>query len=239
VTLDARTLRIVVLLSWCAFLTWLWLTGETLRYLGPRTQWLVPFGALALALAAAVYAKSTHPPVPSSRPTSREMAGLAALLIPVIAGTLLMNSQLGALAASKKLTARGIEPSALADLASRNATELSFLQVNVAGHNSKFASENAIHPGRRVRLDGFVLHGPRPPNRSFELARFYITCCVADAIPLGVTIQPADPSRPAFERDDWLSVSGELVSSHDELQLEGTRIERIQAPDDPYLSFGS
>jgi uncharacterized repeat protein (TIGR03943 family) len=239
VTLDARNLRTLVLTSWCFFLTWLWLTGETLRYLGPRTQWLVPFGALTLAVTALAYARSTDQQAPPSRPTSREAAGLVALLLPIVAGTLLVSTQLGALAASKKLTARGIDPSALAELASRNAAQLSFLQVNVAGHNAEFASQNGIEAGRPVRLVGFVLHDPKRTDGSFELARFYITCCVADALPLAVTIEPADTRPPAFKRDDWLSVRGELVRSHRELRLRAARIEKVKAPRDPYLSFGS
>ena len=162
VTLDARNLRILVLSSWCAFLAWLWLTGETLRYLGPRTQWLVPFGALTLAAATLSYARATGSQAPRSRPSFRETAGLAALLLPIVAGTLLANTQLGALAASKKVTARGIDPSALAELASRNAAQLSFLEVDVAGHNTKFARESGIEPGRPARLVGFVL-------RDFEI----------------------------------------------------------------------
>lgn len=238
-TLDARNLRILVLSSWCAFLTWLWLTGETLRYLGPRTQWLVPFGALTLAAATLSYARATGSQAPRNRPSFRETAGLAALLLPIVAGTLLVNTQLGALAASKKLTARGIDPSALAELASRNAAQLSFLEVNVAGHNTRFAGENGIEPGRPARLVGFVLHDPKSANGSFELARFYITCCVADALPVGVTIEPADTRPPAFKRDDWLSVRGELVRSHSELRLQAAQIEKVKAPEDPYLSFGS
>ena len=40
-TLDTRSLRLLVLWGWTLFLLWLWLTGEVLRYLGPRTQWVV------------------------------------------------------------------------------------------------------------------------------------------------------------------------------------------------------
>ncbi len=236
-TLDARNLRILVLVCWAGFFAWLWITGETLRYLGPRTQWLVPFGALALGVAALAYAKSTASA--RSRPSAGETLGLAALLVPIVLGMLLVNTQLGALAASKKLTARGIDPSALAELASRDVTQLSFLEVNVAGHNTRFARENAIVPGRRAQLLGFVLHAPTREDGTFELARFYITCCVADALPLGVTVEPADPDAPVLASDDWLSVKGELVRSHGELRLRAARIERVKAPPDPYLAFGS
>jgi uncharacterized repeat protein (TIGR03943 family) len=161
------------------------------------------------------------------------------LVLPMVAGLLLAHTQLGALAASRKLTARGIDPSALAELASRNASGVDFAQVQVAGHNPRFAAESGIRPGRDVSLEGFVLHVPKSRGRSFELARFYITCCVADSVPIGVTVEPADPHAPSYGRDDWLAVSGELVRRGSELRLRGTRIARIKAPKHPYLSFGS
>jgi uncharacterized repeat protein (TIGR03943 family) len=237
-TLDRRNVRILVIVTWSAFLLWLWLTGETVRYLGPRTEWLVPFGGLALGLAAAAYART-----PADKPPARlalgETFGLLALLVPVAAGLLLAQTQLGALAASKKLTARGIDPTALAELASRNASQLGFVQVRAAEHNADFAAESGIEPGREVRLVGFVWHPPKTERGRFDLARFYITCCVADSVPIGVTIQPVDPRSPSYRRDDWLDVSGELVRSGPHLVLRATRIEHVKAPDHPYLSFTS
>ena len=237
-TLDRRNLRTLLLLSWSLFLLWLWVTGETARYLGPRTQWLVPFGAIALGTAAFAYSRA-----PASgerqRPPATEVLGFAALVLPMVAGLLLAHSQLGALAASRKLTVRGIDPSALAELASRNASKVDFVQVQVAGHNPKFAAESGIEPGRDVRLVGFVLRPPTMHAGAFELARFYITCCVADSVPIGVAVEPADPHPPAYGRDDWLAVSGELVRRGRELRVRGTRIRRVDAPRHPYLSFGS
>jgi putative membrane protein len=238
VRLDRRNIRTLLLLTWSVFLLWLWLTGETARYLGPRTEWLVPFGGVALGLAALAYSRAPAS-AERERLSAADLLGFTALVLPMVAGLLLANTQLGALAASKKLTARGIDPSALAELASRNASGVGFVQVQVAGHNPKFAAESGIKPGRDVQLEGFVLHAPKSPGGPFELARFYITCCVADSVPIGVTIEPADRRAPSYGRDDWLAVSGELVRRGKELRLRGTRITRIKAPKHPYLSFSS
>jgi putative membrane protein len=236
VTLDRRNVRTIVLLTWSGFLAWLWLTHETARYLGPRTQWVVPFGALALGVAALVYVRAQGAPEQRLRPGASEVAGYAVLLLPVVMGLLLAHTQLGAMAASKKLASRGIDPSQLADLASGESSELSFLQVKVAEHNSKFANENAIHPGRGVRLMGFVAGRPAATG-SFELARFYITCCVADSVPIGVTIERgAFRGRPP-KRDDWLAVTGELVRRGHSLEVRATRITPVRPPRDPYLTF--
>jgi putative membrane protein len=236
VTLDRRNVRTLVLLTWSGFLAWLWLSHETVRYLGPRTQWVVPFGALALGLAAIVYVRAEGAPEQGLRPRAGELAGYAALLLPVVMGLLLAQTQLGAMAASKKLTSRGIDPSQLADLASGSSSEVSFLQVQVAGHNKKYANTSGIHPGREVRLVGFVAGHPSGSG-NFQLARFYITCCVADSVPLGVTIEPGSVHGAHPKRDDWLAVTGQLVRHGDTLDVRASTIKPVSAPKDPYLTF--
>jgi putative membrane protein len=237
VTLDPRGMRTLTLIIWSGFLAWMWISGETVRYLGPRTEWLVPFGALALGLAAVVWIRAPRDDEASRRLSLGETAGFAALLLPVAAALLLSGTQLGAMAASKKLTARGIDPSALADLASRNAAEAGFVEIQVAEHNKRFADQSGIHAGSTVRLLGFVSKGPRSEGAPFELSRFYITCCVADSVPMGVPIVPADARAPPYGRDDWLAVSGQLVRRGPHLALRATRIARAKAPKNPYLTF--
>jgi len=50
-TIHPRVARTIVLLAWAGFLGGIWFTGETARYLGPWTWWVVPFGAATLAAA--------------------------------------------------------------------------------------------------------------------------------------------------------------------------------------------
>ena len=40
--------RMVVLALWSAFFAWLLVSGEVYRYIGPRTRWVVVFGAVML-----------------------------------------------------------------------------------------------------------------------------------------------------------------------------------------------
>lgn len=235
-TLDRRNLPTLLLLTWSGFLLWLWLTGETARYLGPRTAWLVPSGGLALGLTALAYSRAPSS-VERERVSGADVLGFTALVLPMVARLLLAHTQLGALAASKKLTARGIDPSALAQLASRNASGVGFVQVQVAGHNPKFAAESGIKPGRDVQLEGFVLHASRYRGGPFELARFYITCCVADAVPIGVHVSPGSALPGQLHRDDWIDVRGVLARGHREWIVRALRIDRMKAPSDPYLSF--
>ena len=101
-----------------------------------------------------------------------------------MAAAVLANAQLGALAASNKLSSRGIDSSALARLASRDAKHIGFLQLNAAGRDAGLTRELGLGEGKPVELTGFVSE----TGRVFTLSRFYITCCVADAVPIGVHV---------------------------------------------------
>jgi putative membrane protein len=235
--LDLRSIRAIGLAAWGALFGWLWLSGESVRYLGPRTQWVVPLGAVGLTLAAAGYLHATRD-LPSSRARPLELAGLAALVVPILAAATLAHAQLGSLAASNKLSSRGIDPSALARLASRDASTVGFLQLNAAGRDAALSRELGLTEGKSVQLVGFV-SSPPEGQRPFELSRFYITCCVADAVPVSVHVSRGTVRHLRVQRNDWLSVTGVLVHGDREWVLRAVRVEHVNAPSNPYLSFAT
>jgi uncharacterized repeat protein (TIGR03943 family) len=235
--LDLRSIRAIGLAAWGALFAWLWLSGESVRYLGPRTQWVVPLGAIGLTLAAAAYLRSTRD-VPSSRARPLELMGLAALVVPILAAATLAHAQLGSLAASNKLSSRGIDPSALARLASRDASSVGFLQLNAAGRDAGLSRELGLAAGKPVKLLGFVSSNPGG-RRPFELSRFYITCCVADAVPVSVHVSPGAVRRLRVKRNDWLRVTGVLAHGNREWVVRALRVEHVDAPSNPYLSFAT
>jgi putative membrane protein len=229
--LDLRSIRALALVAWAAVFGWLWVTGESVRYLGPRTQWVIPVGAIGLTLVAAGYLLATRADAPAPLGL-REGIGLAGLVLPVLATAVLAHAQLGALAASNKLSSRGIDSAALARLAARDPKQVSFLQLNAAGRDDRLTRELGLHEGRSVELSGFVSHA----GRLFTLSRFYITCCVADAVPIGVRVSAGDRGA-RLKRDDWVDVTGVLSHGHREWIVDALRIRQVKPPDDPYLSF--
>jgi uncharacterized repeat protein (TIGR03943 family) len=239
VNLDLRAFRLLVLVAWTAFFAWLWGSGEVVRYLGPRTEWVVPAGTIGLVLATAGYAYATRGGADSERPPRREVLGALALLLPIVTAALVANASLGSLAASKKLTARGVDVTALARLDSDKARPVSFLDLSAAGEDASFAREQNIRPGRPVELVGFVSKGASA-RRPFELSRFYITCCVADALPVGVTVVPGVVRQASAERkDQWLAVTGTVVRRGRGYAVRAESIRKVTQPKDPYLSFAS
>jgi uncharacterized repeat protein (TIGR03943 family) len=239
VTLDGRALRLLTLAAWAAFLLWLWASDEVLRYLGPRTEWIVPVGGLALLVATVVYALATNSSPAPARPSANELAGTVALLAPIVIAAVLSGASLGSLAASKKLTARGVDLGALARLESGRSSELTFVDLQAGVRDPEIAKQKNIHRGRPVTLTGFVSGLPTDDGRTFTLARFYITCCVADSIPIGVSVQAPADSHATVDRDDWVTVTGAIYNTGKAYGIRALRIRHVPQPKHPYLSFSS
>jgi uncharacterized repeat protein (TIGR03943 family) len=98
---PARFARAVALLAWAAFFDWLWLSGEWTRYVGPRTSWVVPFGAIALTVAAVGYLATVRSPT-SARLGVRELAALAVLVAPILLVSVVPSPSLGSYAVERK-----------------------------------------------------------------------------------------------------------------------------------------
>jgi uncharacterized repeat protein (TIGR03943 family) len=230
-SVDARIARGAVLGLWALCFLVLWSTGTSGRYLGPRTQWIVPFGAVVLALAVVAYAygylrsRRAGPAL-----TMREAASLFALLVPLAAILLVPHAALGSFAASRK---GGISFSFVRPHAPAKPSEASFLDIRIAEGDRDFAADAGIRPGLRVRLLGFVVGVKGVPPGTFQLARFYIACCIADAEAVGVPVA----THRAFRPNTWLDVSGMLERRGKRFVVVPARIVRVRAPKQPYLSF--
>jgi uncharacterized repeat protein (TIGR03943 family) len=236
-SVDARIARGGVLGLWAIFFVVLWWTGTADRYLGSRTQWIVPFGAVVLALASLAYgwgylSSRRHGPVL----TLREATSLFALLVPLAAILLVPHAALGSFAAAHKggvafPLARPAAPSA--------PSQASFLDIRVAEGDQDFAAQAGIREGAQVSLFGFVTRSKDVPAGTFELARFYIACCIADAMAVGVPVDGRALGKGKFEHDTWLRVTGSLERSGKRFVVKADRITRVPAPKQPYLSFRS
>jgi putative membrane protein len=86
---------------------------------------------------------------------------------------------------------------------------------------------------------GFVSTPPGRPGARFELSRFYITCCVADAVPVGVLVATPGERRDRLHRDDWLDVTGALIRGKREWIVRAARVAHVDAPSDPYIWFST
>ena len=229
-SVDARIARGGVLGLWAVFFLVLWASGTAGRYLGPRTQWIVPFGAVVLALATIAYAYG-YVRARRSGPslTLREAASLFALIVPLAAVSLVPHAALGSYAASRK---GGISFAFVRPHGPAKPSEASFLDIRIADGDRDFAAQAGIRPGVRVRLLGFVVGSKDVPSGTFELARFYIACCIADAEAVGVPV-----GGRGYKPNTWLEVTGSLARRGKRFVVVPDKVIRVRAPEEPYLSF--
>lgn len=221
------------MMAWAVFFGWLWLSGERARYLGPRTYWVVTFGALALGLSALVHLLTLRQGS-RERPSLGEVVGAIALVAPLFAIAVVPDPDLGALAASRKGTANALTSSEGAPSQAGATGEPSFIDIHYAGQSEGYARTVGVSEGRDVSLLGFVAEDADAPAGTFELTRFYVSCCAADAIPYSVAVDPGS-SPEALEEDAWVEVDGALERRGARYVLVARTLERVSPPDDPYL----
>jgi uncharacterized repeat protein (TIGR03943 family) len=231
--------RAAVLAVWAFFFGALWLTGSGGHYLGPRTMWVIPFGSCTLTLlAAAYYLSRVRPRHERESLYLRDTVGLLALLVPIAFVLLMPDARLGAFAASRNVNGGYFQT--VAPHPPGSPADISFLDIRVADGNPTFARAAGIRKGVRVRLLGFDTGSQRGPSGTFELARFYISCCVADAIPVGVPIDSMDAvGAGQVRKEAWLDVTGTLLWRGKRWIVVADRIAKANPPPNPYLSFGA
>jgi uncharacterized repeat protein (TIGR03943 family) len=237
VGLSVRNAQLAVLGAWAAFFAWLQATDQVLRYLGPRTAWVVPFGALTLTAATLGYARWSRGGAAARQTLSVvDALRLGAVLAPVVFGVCLSDATLGSLAAANKLGDRGVDFSRLAGSLAGGSKEVHFLTIRAAEEDPEAGRLSGLVPGRPVKLTGFVLREPSAPGATFRLARFYITCCVADTVAIDVPVEPV-PGSPPARKDAWFEVSGVLERREGKFVIAGARVRKVPVPGRPYLLF--
>jgi uncharacterized repeat protein (TIGR03943 family) len=102
-------------------------------------------------------------------------------------------------------------------------------------------SDPASLEGRFVEIVGQCdVVGDLPDGR-FDVYRLVVTCCVADAS--AVSLEVAPPVGVRIESGSWVRVAGLLKfdGSYDPSMpvLHATKMSRIPAPSEPYLSTPS
>jgi uncharacterized repeat protein (TIGR03943 family) len=107
--------------------------------------------------------------------------------------------------------------------------------VDVAAARAVVDADIALEAraGERVTVEGFVTEEPGEADR-FQLTRFVITCCVADATISYVTVVDAPPG--SFETDEWVRVSGPIYPLGSDILVQAESIDRIDPPEEPYLT---
>ncbi|MEM9218377.1 MAG: TIGR03943 family protein [Cyanobacteria bacterium P01_F01_bin.150] len=98
------------------------------------------------------------------------------------------------------------------------------------------------YKGQAVDVSGFVIHPPNLPENYMLISRFILTCCAADAYPVGLPVkldgEALKGDRSGYPADEWFQVKGrmgtETINDDRRLTILATEIESIEEPRNPY-----
>ena len=98
--------------------------------------------------------------------------------------------------------------------------------------------EPDAYTGQKVKVQGFVIHQPNVSQEYIFLARFILTCCAADAYPVGLPVQLPTSSRQQYPPDTWLEVEGQMttqtITQKRQLTIKADSLKKIPQPQNPY-----
>jgi len=93
------------------------------------------------------------------------------------------------------------------------------------------------YTGQKVKVQGFVIHPPDIGKEYLFLARFVLTCCAADAYPVGLPVKLQN-NQERYSPDTWLEVEGQMVTEtlaeKRQLTIAATSLKKIPQPQNPY-----
>lgn len=244
--------KVVVLLSLGLFLGSRLLNGTLSFYIHPRFNALTLLTAVAFILIALIYARQSLVANKDEHAHEHEHAhdhehhehdlswlGLAILALPVILGLVVQPRPLGAAA----LGNREINVSGFSSASAADGRQLTVVpppgERNILDWLYLFqrANEPTELDGQEVRVVGFVYRDDRFGSDQFMVSRYTVSCCVADAAPIGLIVRW--PQTPDLRADEWVEVSGRLQAATFAgvtiPVLAAEAVTKTEPPAQPYL----
>ncbi|WP_088240218.1 TIGR03943 family putative permease subunit [Calothrix rhizosoleniae] len=97
--------------------------------------------------------------------------------------------------------------------------------------------EPDAYTNQKVKVQGFVIHPLELGQEYLFLAQFVLTCCAADAYPIGLPVK-LPTSRQEYKPDSWLEVEGTMetatLSEKRQLTINAKSLKSIPQPKNPY-----
>ena len=214
--------------------------GKLLFYINERFVWLTLLAALGFIAIGASYRYYT--PADHHHDGHRHdhisWRGWLLVILPIVLGLLVPPSPLGAAA----MSSREISVTSLTSAAAPGQNDILSKpkgDKNILDWLIEFYSTNdpAAFSGEEARLIGFIYRDERFEADQFMISRFVISCCAADATPLGLIVRW--PETDSLAEDQWVEVKGHLepgrFGEEEVLIVVADTVTPTEIPDQPYL----
>lgn len=231
-----NSIKALVLIALGLFLYSRYAGGQLAFYINERFSWLTLFAAIGFLVLAFSYRYGRQVNDPTRAVVG--WGGLFLVALPVLLGVLVPPKPLGAAAMSNRDVS-------LESLTSVSAPDRGAVlrsqdrEPNILDWLVEFRStpDATTFDGEEATVIGFVYRDARFSDDTFMLSRFIVSCCAADASPIGLVAQW--PEASTLELDQWVEVSGYFEAGEFDGQtmpiLQITAITETELPDQPYL----
>jgi putative membrane protein len=224
------------------FLTEKLVSGKLFYYIGPRFSWLAIVAVALLIILAGAYdlvgrkVEADEHEDHDHEHTRPSIWPLVIVAVPLVLGVVIPARPLGATA----VETRGMTT----DVALNSGSETNTLTIIPSERNLldwvraiNAVSDPASLDGQEADVVGFVYRDPRFAEDQFMVGRFTLTCCVADALAIGLVVQ--SDQAEALQPDTWVRIKGTFQAGDAAGQalpiLVADEIVRVEEPDQPYL----
>ncbi|GAB1420015.1 hypothetical protein MASR2M15_00890 [Anaerolineales bacterium] len=221
------------LLGFAIYLLFLLMSGNLAHYINLRFTWLIvlamgSFGILGIYKSwILIQRKHEH------HAHSVGWMGIFIMLAPLLIAMIVPSQPLGYEAIVDGVSSRIINDSGVVRMMIRpeERTILDWSrELNLVNNSYAF-------DGQMVDVIGFIYREPQFKAGDFMLSRFTISCCVAEAVAIGLPAR-GNASEP-LEDGQWVRVQGKMQSGEFDgmvvpiIQVDS--IDSIPVPDKPYL----
>lgn len=232
-----RLTLVAMLLSYLGYAVY---TGKLANYINLRFQWLSWVALIILSLMLinemVVILKPQglhiHEHEHQHNPTTWYM--VAMMGVPLVLGIAIPSAPLGAESIRGSVSTVGFAPAVSANTFSISPEKRNILDwVRVVSDSADWSEFD----GESVDVSGFVYREPNTPEGQFMIARFTMSCCVADASALALFVEVSNAE--AYADGEWVQVTGEMdyrtLNDNPHLVISVNDIVRIPLPEQPYL----
>jgi uncharacterized repeat protein (TIGR03943 family) len=237
-------LDVVAITAWGILMLKYWLTGKLYLLIHPDYFWLVILAGIALLIIGflkglQLWKHRRRPEIPNAPHMSLFPPGWGSflLLTTAILGLVITPRVF----ASQTALDRGVTESIGASRAQPQAFRATMRPEERSlvdwVRTLNVYPEPDAYTGQKVKVQGFVIHPPKVGEEYILLARFVLSCCAADAYPVGLPVQISE-SRQQYPPDTWLEVEGQMttqtVAEKRQLTIKANTLKKIPQPQNPY-----
>lgn len=233
--------KALILVLMAMFFMQKFLGGTLNYYIGPRFSWLAIVAVGLFIVLAGSYnllerrQDAQHADHHHDHASDRQPVWpLLLVAVPLVLGVIIPARPLGATA----IASRGVTTD-LGLASDRGSNRLSIVpsERNILDWVREMNTDPDALIGQEADVIGFVYREPRFADEQFLIGRFTMTCCVADALAIGLVVEAQDAD--AYTTDTWVRVHGTFAAGELDGQaipvLLADEITPVQAPEQPYL----